>query len=172
MSKTHKGRYRPVNPDKYRGNPMAIEYRSSWEREFFKWVDANDRVEWWSSEEKAIWYYDPVAKKKRRYFPDIIMHFERSDGIMVTEVVEIKPHNQTVAPDPNPKRRTQAWMNRWMTYVTNQAKWKAATAWAEDRGYNFRLLTENDASFISKGNKSPHPKLGPVRPVRNRKKRT
>ena len=144
MPKTLHGKYRPRNPDKYKGNVMLIEHRSSWEREFMKWLDTNPDVLQWSSEEKAIWYYDPVAKKKRRYFPDFIVKYRKGNGITYEEVIEIKPWRQVQGPPTNPKRRTQAWMKSVMTYMTNQAKWKAAMTWAEDRGMSFRLLTEKD----------------------------
>ena len=105
------------------------------------WCDSNDAVKSWQSEEKAIWYYDPIAKKKRRYFPDFIVNIERK-GVTMTEVVEVKPQAQIDGPPPNPKRRTEAWAKSVMTYVINQAKWQAATEWCEDRGYNFRLISE------------------------------
>ena len=123
---------------------MLIEHRSSWEREFMKWLDTSDAVIQWSSEEVAIWYFDPVAKKNRRYFPDFIVKYTNSKGIVVEEVVEIKPQSQVNGPNPNPKRRTKSWAGQVMTYMTNMAKWKAASTWAEDRGMNFRLLTEKD----------------------------
>ena len=44
----------------------------------------------------------------------------------------------------NPKRKTRAWINEVRTYVTNQAKWQAAAEYCEDRGYNFRLITEKE----------------------------
>ena len=144
MSKTLKGKYRPQNPEKYHGDPTNIEYRSSWELNFMKWLDKRDDVISWQSEEKAIWYHDPVSKRKRRYFPDFIVRFKRRDGIIVEEVIEIKPQRQVDGPPTNPKRRTKAWAGQVMTYITNQAKWKAAATWAEDRGMNFRLLTEKD----------------------------
>jgi hypothetical protein len=144
MSKTLKGKFRPKNPEKYKGNAGRIEYRSSWELNYMNWLDRSDKVLQWMSEERAIWYLDPVTKKKRRYFPDFIVKYERSDGIIVEEVVEIKPYKQVIGPPTNPKRRTKSWHNSVMTYVTNKAKWKAATEWAEDRGMNFRLLTEKD----------------------------
>ena len=149
MSKPLKGKFKCQNPEKYKGNHMLIEYRSSWERTFMNYCDTHENVEWWQSEEKAIWYFDPVSKRKRRYFPDFIIHFKRSDGIMVTEVIEIKPYRQTQTPNPNPKRKTQAWFKEWCTYATNKAKWDAAMNWAEDRGYNFRIITEKEAGFIS-----------------------
>ena len=56
-----------------------IEYRSSWELAMMKYLDTREEVIWWQSEEKAIWYSDPVSKKKRRYFPDFIVHYKRRE---------------------------------------------------------------------------------------------
>lgn len=153
MKNTLHGKYRPKHPEKYKGNPTMIEYRSSWELNFMKYLDDNPQVIAWQSEEKAIWYTDPVAKKKRRYFPDFIIKYKNSKGIVVEEVVEIKPQRQVDGPPVNPKRRTQAWMKSVMVYATNKAKWKAAMEWAEDRGMNFRLLTENDVPGWKMGSK-------------------
>ena len=144
MGKTLKGRFRPRNPEKYHGNPGNIEYRSSWELDFMKWCDTKEEILSWQSEEKAIWYYDPVAQRKRRYFPDFIIKYKRSDGIIVEEVIEIKPHRQVQGPPIKPKRKTKGWLMEVHTYCTNRAKWEAAANWAEDRGMNFRLLTEKD----------------------------
>ena len=125
-----------------------IEYRSSWELAMMKYLDNRDEVIWWQSEEKAIWYNDPVSKKSRRYFPDFIIHYKRKDGICVTEVVEVKPARQVKGPTTQPKRRTKAWLTEVMTYATNTAKWKAAETWCEDRGYNWRIVTEHDLGLV------------------------
>ena len=144
MSKTHKGFFRPKNPEKYKGDYANIVYRSSWERMFMNWCDTRDHVKRWQSEEKAIWYYNPIKKKQCRYFPDFIIEVERKDGILMQEMVEIKPYRQVVGPPENPKRRTKQWMNAVMTYVQNQAKWKAARKYCEDKGMNFRIVTEKE----------------------------
>lgn len=144
MGRTLQGKYRPSNPEKYKGNPTDIVYRSSWERIFMVWCDRNDSIKKWQSEEKALWYMDPVTKKNRRYFPDFIIEYERKDGIMVTEMIEIKPKSQVEGPPQNPKRRTKAWMTSVQTYLTNMAKWKAAAKVCEDRGWNFRIVTEKE----------------------------
>jgi len=141
MGKTLKGKFRPKNPDKYKGDASNIIYRSSWERMFMRWCDEKETVKSWQSEEKAIWYYNPVTKKKARYFPDFLVNIEK-DGKIITEVVEVKPQSQIDGPPQNPKVRTRAWVNSVMTYIVNQAKWKAAINWCEDRGYNFRLISE------------------------------
>ena len=147
MAKTLQGRYRPNNPEKYKGNVSNILYRSSWEHTFMKWCDASPHVHQWMSEERAIWYFDPITKKKRRYFPDFIVKYQGNDGIIKEEVIEIKPARQVAGPNPTPKRKTKAWAKSVETYVTNMAKWKAAAEWASDRGMSFRLITEKELNL-------------------------
>ena len=143
MGQTHKGFFRPKNPEKYKGDPRNIVYRSSWERIMMNWLDTREDVLDWSSEEKAIWYYEPVAKKRRRYFPDFMIRYKNKDGCVITELIEVKPKAQVLGPPENPKRRTKAWANQVMTYITNQAKWEAARNICEDRGWSFRVITED-----------------------------
>ena len=144
MSKTLKGTFRPKNPEKYKGDYTNILYRSSWERIFMNWCDTNPNIKRWQSEEKAIWYYNPVQKKNCRYFPDFIVEYERKDGITMQEMVEIKPYRQVIGPPENPKRRTKSWVASVMTYMVNQAKWKAARKYCENKGMNFRIVTEKE----------------------------
>lgn len=150
MAKTLKGRYRPENPEKYQGDPTNIIHRSSWERIFMRWCDTNDKIKKWQSEEKCLWYYDPVSKKKRRYFPDFIIKYENSNGMLMTEMVEIKPARQVQGPPQNPKRKTKSWVSAVQTYVTNQAKWEAARKVCEDRGWSFRIVTEKELGLTTK----------------------
>jgi hypothetical protein len=144
VSKTLKGKYRPKNPKKYKGDPGEIYYRSSWEKVFCEWCDGSEQIISWQSEEKRIRYYDPVRKKTRTYYPDFYIKYKRHDGIIVEEIIEVKPKKQVVGPPPNPKRKSKAWLTEVYTYATNQAKWKAATEWCEDRGMNFRIITEKE----------------------------
>ncbi len=145
MGKTLQGRFRPRNPQKYKGNAGNIHYRSSWEQTFMRWCDSNTHVHQWMSEERAIWYFDPVSKKKRRYFPDFIIKYVRDDGIICEEVIEIKPKKHVDGPNPNPKEKNKGVGEVSVnTYVTNMAKWKAAAEWASDRGMSFRLITEKE----------------------------
>ena len=142
MAKTLKGVYRPRNPEKYRGNPGQIVYRSSWERTFMKYCDLTENIKQWSSEEICVAYKDPVQKKVRRYFPDFIIRYVDTDGLIITEMIEIKPHKEVVGPEQNPKRKTKSWLYAVQMYVTNTAKWEAAKAFCEDRGWRFRIVTE------------------------------
>ena len=140
----HKGTFRPQNPEKYRGNPSLIIYRSSWERNFMEWCDTNEAVIWWNSEENRIPYYDPVSKKRRMYYPDFLLARRCYDGIIREDLVEVKPSRQVKGPPVNPRKKTRGWLNEVYMYTTNMAKWQAASEWCEDRGYNFRLLIEKD----------------------------
>ena len=144
MSRSHKGKYSPRNPGKYRGDHTMIEYRSSWERMFMKWCDLREEVLKWSSEEMCIWYMDPITKKNRRYFPDFIIQVKDSDGLIRTEMIEVKPYKQMVGPDRNPARKTKAWIYEVKTYATNMAKWEAAKKYCKKKGWSFRIITEYD----------------------------
>ena len=142
MTKTYKGNYSPRNPNKYKGDPQGIVYRSSWERTFCKWCDMREDVVQWASEEMCIQYKDPVQKKVRRYFPDFIIKVRESDGLIVTKMIEIKPHKEVVGPERNPKRKTKSWLYAVQMYVNNQAKWEAARKFCEKQGWQFVIITE------------------------------
>ena len=65
-SPPRKGRYKPKNPKKYKGDPRNIIYRSGWERDVMSWLDSRTDVLWWQSEEKCFWYFDQMKKQNRR----------------------------------------------------------------------------------------------------------
>ena len=149
MGTTLKGRFKPRFPDKYKGDPMNIWFRSSWERDVMHWLDGRSDIIWWMSEERCVWYQNPVTKKNARYFPDFIICYEKN-GIKYEEMLEVKPQKHVDGPNPKPKRRTKSWMNEVRTYAINQAKWKAAVNYCEDRGMSFRILTEENVSAWKK----------------------
>ena len=60
---SYKGKYKPINKDKYLGNPNRIVYRSNWERRFMVYCDRNDAILHWGSEEIAIRYRNLLLKK-------------------------------------------------------------------------------------------------------------
>lgn len=143
---TYKGRFKPKNPQKYSGDPRNIVYRSSWELQFLNWCDQTSLVESYSSEEKVVPYYDPVQGKWRRYYPDFVIKYTNRNGKKLTEMVEIKPAKQVKGPNLQPKRKTQAWKREVETWATNQAKWKAALRFCEERGWGFKIITEKELS--------------------------
>jgi hypothetical protein len=143
---SYKGRFIPKNPKKYAGDTNNIIWRSTWERKVMDWLDQSDSVVYWSSEELAIKYYNPVDNKIHRYFPDFIVKVKRKDGTVMTHVIEVKPEHQTK--QPVRKRKTQKFINEYITYTINQSKWKAATEFCKDRGWEFRILTEKNLGII------------------------
>ena len=138
---TYKGRYRVSNPFKYRGNLQDVIYRSSWELKFMKWCDTNDSIQKWGSEIIAIPYKSPLDNKIHRYFVDFYMQVKTTNGVLKTYLIEVKPHKQTIAPE-FPGKRTKKYLIESMTYLKNQAKWRAANEYARDRGWEFKIITE------------------------------
>ena len=139
----YKGRYNPVNPKKYKGNPQNIIYRSLWERKFMVYCDTNDKVLEWGSEEIIIPYISPWDGKVHRYFPDFYIKVKQSSGNLKKFIIEVKPKSQCKQPIKNPKRRTTKWFNEVKTFAINQAKWKYAKEFCEDKGMEFKIFTED-----------------------------
>jgi hypothetical protein len=137
---SYKGTFKPKNPTKYNGNANNIIYRSLWELRVMKYLDDHPEVIWWASEELIIPYYNPIDNKKHRYFPDFVAKMKRKDGTVMTYVIEVKPEIQTKKPEQ--KRKTKRYIQESMTYVINQCKWKAATEFCKDNGWEFKIITE------------------------------
>ena len=140
---TYKGRYFPTNPKKYKGNPNQIIYRSLWERKVMVYCDKNDAIIEWGSEEVIVPYLSPMDGKIHRYFPDFYMKVRQADGSTKKFIIEVKPKSQCKQPVKNPKRRTTKWFNEVKTFAINQAKWKSAREFCEDKGMEFKIFTED-----------------------------
>ena len=139
MAKSYRGLYRPTNPKKYVGNTKQIVYRSLLERRFMRYCDLNQDILFWASEELPVRYYNPLDKKYHRYFPDFVVKTVNNDKYMI----EIKPSRQAVKPKP-PKKKTKSYMRESFEYIKNQAKWQAAKAYCDDKGMQFKIITEKD----------------------------
>jgi hypothetical protein len=57
-------------------------------------------------------------------------------------MLEVKPKRQTEEPEKK-KRITKQYINEVKTYGVNQSKWKAATEFCIDRGWEFKIITED-----------------------------
>lgn len=139
----HKSRYVPINPEKYSGDITNIICRSSWERKFAKWCDVNPSIVRWSSEETVIPYVCPTDNKLHRYFIDFKIRVQQKDGSTRTFLIEIKPLKQT-NPPVFPGRQTKKYLAESYGFIKNQAKWKAASEYAKDRGWEFKIITEKE----------------------------
>ncbi len=139
---SYKGKYQPSNPQKYKGDPTNIIYRSLWERKFMVYCDNNENIIEYSSEEIALPYRSPLDGKIHRYFPDFYIKVKENDGQIKKYIIEIKPKKQTMEPKVQ-KRKTKSYIYEVTEWAKNQAKWKAAEEYCKDRGYEFKVLTED-----------------------------
>lgn len=140
----HKRKYTPIFPEKYTGDHTNIIMRSSWETHFALWCDKNPSVLKWSSEETIVPYRCPTDDRIHRYFIDF--KIQVSTGKVY--LVEVKPSAQC-QPPVFPGRRTQRYLTESLTFIKNQAKWKAANEYAKDRGWEFKIITEKELGLKS-----------------------
>ena len=97
--KYYKGKFKPERPEKYKGNPRNIIYRSMWERRFMVYCDRNENILEWGSEEFIVPYKSPVDGKVHRYFPDFLIQTDK--GWFLIEVkpsIESKPPKKSLTP--------------------------------------------------------------------------
>lgn len=140
---TYKGKYRVLNPNKYKGEINNVIYRSLWELKFMKWCDGNTGVLEWGSETVVIPYVSPVDKRIHRYFVDFFIKVLDKNNSIQKYLIEIKPEKFT-KPPAIPKRKTKQFIDEVFQYGVNEAKWKAAFEYCEDRKMKFMILTEKD----------------------------
>ena len=91
----------------------------------------------------VIPYISPLDRKPHRYYVDFIVEMRTAEGGVKTMLIEVKPKKQTREPK-KPKRQSRNYIYEAQTWITNKAKWAAAKTAAESRGWEFRVLTEDD----------------------------
>ena len=139
----YKGKFIPKNPQKYKGDPTKIIWRSTWEAKYMSYLDQKEHVILWSSEEIVVPYRDPLRGHWRRYFVDFWVQIKDSKENIKTYLIEIKPKNQTKPPEKKSKV-TEKYINEVYTFGVNQAKWNAASEYCADRGWEFLIITEKE----------------------------
>jgi hypothetical protein len=140
---SYKGKFRPSNYKKYKGDPTNIIYRSLWELRFMRWCDTNENILEWANEEFWIPYRSPLDNRVHRYFPDFYVKVKESNGSIKKYVIEVKPMRQVNQPKIQ-KRKTQKYIAEVKEYAKNQAKWEAAREYCKDRMMEFKIITENE----------------------------
>ena len=139
---SYKGIYNLKNPKKYLGDPRKVIWRSTWERKLMRKCDDNSKIIKWASEEIIIPYYNPVKKRKAKYYPDFYMELIDKDNNRKKLLIEVKPLKETMP--PKYKRRTKNALIAEALWAQNQAKWKAAREFCLDHGWEFQLMTEKE----------------------------
>ena len=146
---------------------IPVIYRSSYELKFIEYLEnaiKTGKVKRWGSEITAIPYYD-FKGKKHRYFPDFYVELYENglnknqlDGLNEPNcldnfernirkiLIEIKPKNQTKAiaeqlSGKNLSLRSRKYLTN--TYDINTRKWRAAYDLCQQKGIEFKIITEN-----------------------------
>lgn len=144
----YKGKYKPVHPEKYKGDPSKITYRSLWERDCMKTFDHGSNYLAWCSEEIPITYQSPIDGLTHKYYPDFAIKMKSKTGDIKKFLIEVKPEKQVAYPKlPKSGKKTRAYQNAVNTWEVNQAKWAAARRWCEKQGYTFQILTEKQTCY-------------------------
>lgn len=137
MRRFANGKYQVQNPEKYVGNKQPT-FRSSWEYTFMHTCDTHPAIQKWASEAISIPYRCPLTGRQTVYIPDFFIQYVDKQGAIHTELVEVKPRNQTM------KEHVGRNKNNQIEYARNMAKWQAATAWCRKQGIKFRVINEQD----------------------------
>lgn len=140
---SYKGYFKPRNPNKYRGDPTNIVYRSRWELKLMMYLDTHPDIIAWGSEEVVVPYVSPIDGRFHRYFPDFVVRKRGPNGVVETLMIEVKPFSQTIPPKPQ-KNRTRKYLNEVKTWGINTAKWLAAEEFCADRQWKFIKMTEKE----------------------------
>lgn len=145
MGKWKQGKFKPLNPQKYKGDPTDIVYRSRWELILMNKFDTHPDVLEWSSETIIIPYRSPLDGKIHRYFPDFwVKRRGASDGKIAEILIEVKPHAQTKEPKPVQGKPTKRMLNEIATWGVNSAKWRSAQVYCANKGWKFEIITEKE----------------------------
>jgi len=133
-----------------------VTCRSGWEISFIiKYLDVNNNIISWTSEDVIIRYLSPLDLQYHRYFLDFSFNAKCKDGTIKTFWIEIKPYAQTIF-DSTKKKQTKRLLKEAQTYRVNQAKWEAARALvakkkAEGQNIEFMVITEKECPWFVKG---------------------
>jgi hypothetical protein len=140
----YKGKYKVKNRSKYVGAVDNVVYRSSWERQFMVWADRSKQIIKWNSEELVIPYVSPVDGKVHRYFPDFWVQVLEHSGKIVTSIIEVKPKTQMGPPKLGKTAKSKyRYAKAMKTWKVNEAKFKMAREFCDDRKWKFKILTED-----------------------------
>lgn len=142
------GFFKPQYPEKYKGDPSNIVYRSSWECRFMSFLDRHKDVILWCSEELVIPYLSPLDGKWHRYFPDFWVKKRSPDGTIDIHIIEIKPHKQTLEPKPQ-KNVTKKYLHEVQTWAVNSSKWTATQQVCNRNGWKFTIMTEKELGILN-----------------------
>jgi hypothetical protein len=109
------------------------------------YCDLNESVVFWSSEEVIVPYRSPIDQKIHRYFVDFWVKTRDDKNKEKCILIEIKPKRMTEKPIiQENKKMSRTNMGKMRDWIINNAKWEAAKQYCLDRGWEFKILTEQE----------------------------
>mgnify|MGYP000093480375 CR=1 FL=1 len=90
---------------------------------------------------KENFYLDVPVKSKINILNDHSVYYPKNELDNGGDNPVIKPDKQTKP--PTGRRRTKRHITESLEYVRNQCKWKAASEYCKDNGYEFQIWTEH-----------------------------
>lgn len=130
-------------------------YRSNLEHKFMVWLDQNEKIIRWSSEnikipyEKTEWdsRVNELVTTTHIYYPDY--YYELNSNGKITKVVaEVKPLRETREPEMKYKNPTTNQLKNFeyelKTWNKNLSKWKYMIEWCQRKGFEFIIITEEN----------------------------
>ena len=133
------GIYRPINCQKF--GAVKCQYRSSWEHDFLRWADYNDKITKVLYEKIIVPYICKTDGKMHRYYVDCAI--EMKEGKETKKwLVEIKPFRQTIPPKESKKKKPVTIITEKLNWVKNQSKWDSAKKYCRKMGYRWCIITE------------------------------
>ena len=121
---------------KAKGKKKTCLFKSSWEFDFAKHLDSNNKVIDWGYEEIEIPYVSPITDEETTYLPDFWVVWIDDEDVKHKDIIEIKPACETI------EREALTDQNN-IRLITNIAKWKAAKELLDNEHLNFKIITED-----------------------------
>jgi hypothetical protein len=143
MPGPRKGYLKLKNPQKYRGDPTNVVYRSSWELKLYDRLDKDPNVLEWNSEEIVVPYRDKSSGRMRRYFPDAWLKRRGRDGQIEEFLLEVKPAKESRPPTRQGKTEKR-FITECLLWAKNSSKFDAAKRYCSARGWTFKVITEKE----------------------------
>ena len=108
-------------------------------------MDENINVLKWASESLVINYFFEVDQRIHRYTPDVYAEILNKNGQVKKYLIEIKPRKQLLEPKTPKIRNAKAllrYQNELKEFIKNKNKWDAAKLLCGQRGWEFKIMTE------------------------------
>jgi len=141
-------RFYPKNLKKFKSNMNYCICRSSWEVKVCNFLDSNEQVVAWNSEQISIPYFDKVKQKERRYFPDFLVKvIDKDTKRERVYLIEIKPYSQCIPPTTKGNKSKKTILYEHVTYQNNKDKWISAQKYCKNHGIIFKLITERELNL-------------------------